>query len=130
MMESERVVGRSLPYLIKTVLGAFLITVVLMGILAMLICFTPLPEDIVTPSVYVLNYLSVFMAGLFSAAKGRRRGFLTGAFAGGIYMMLLYLLGFMLFGGIEFTKDTVMQIIYCTLKGMVGGIVGINIARR
>ena len=81
MTESERGIGRSLPYLIKTVLGAFLITVVLMGILAALICFTPLPEDVVTPVVYVLNYLSVFMSGLFSAAKGRRRGFLTGEFA-------------------------------------------------
>ena len=130
MTEGERGFGRSVPHLIKTVLGAFLLTLILMGILAALICFTPLSEEIVTPSVFVLNYLSVFMAGLFSAVKGRQRGFLTGAAAGGLYMMLLYLLGFILFGGIEFTTDTVLQIIYCTLTGMIGGIVGINLSRR
>lgn len=130
VMESERRIVRSFPAILKTVAAAFLITLILMGILAFLICFTPLPEEAVTPCVYVLNYISVFLSGLFSAAKGKRRGFLTGALAGGIYMMLLYLLGFLLFGGIEFTRGAVMQIIYCVVTGMVGGIVGINLAKR
>ena len=128
--ESERRIARGFPAILKTVALSFLMTLVFMGILALLICFTPLPEESVTPCVYVLNYISVFLAGLFSAAKGKRRGFLTGALAGGLYMMLLYLLGFVLFGGVEFTRGTLMQIIYCILTGMAGGIVGINLAKR
>ena len=128
--ESERRLARGFPALLKTVAASFLITLILMALLAFLVCFTPLPEEAVTPCVYVLNYISVFLSGLFSAAKGKRRGFLTGALAGGIYMMLLYVLGFLLFGGIEFTRGVAMQIVYCVLTGMAGGIVGINLAKR
>jgi putative membrane protein (TIGR04086 family) len=129
-IQNEQLTGRSILSLLKTTLFAFVVTGVLLGVLALLICFTPLPEEAVTPSVYALNYFSVFLAGLFSAAKGKRRGFLTGAAAGGIYMVCLYLLGYILFGGISFTKGVLLQIVYCVAVGTVGGIVGINLSRR
>ena len=115
--------------IVKTVIMAFLITVILMGLLALAICYTPVSEEIITPGVYILNYLSVFMAGLFAAAKAKRKGFITGGISGGIYMALVYLLGFVLFGGITFTKQVAMSILYCLLTGMAGGIVGINLNR-
>ncbi len=131
MKENEgKALCRGFAICFKTVLAAFIITLVLMSILALLICFTPLPEEAVTPSVYALNYFSVFMAGLFSAAGRKRRGFLTGALSGGIYMALLFCLGFVLFGGISLTKGVIMQILYCVLTGMIGGVVGINLPGR
>ncbi|MBQ8003352.1 MAG: TIGR04086 family membrane protein, partial [Clostridia bacterium] len=101
--KSEKSVAVTLGLIFRTVLTAFLTTVVLMAILALLICYTPLPEEAVTPSVYALNYFSVFLAGLFSAAKARKKGFLTGGLSGGLYMLLVYLLGYILFGGIAFS---------------------------
>lgn len=129
-LTSEKSVVHTLKVIIKTVVTAFLITIILMGILALLICYTPIPEEAVTPSVYVLNYFSVFMAGLFSAARAKKRGFITGGVSGGLYMLLVYLLGYILFGGIEFTKTVLLTIIYCLVIGMAGGIVGINLQRR
>lgn len=129
-VQSERMIGRGLLSCLKTVAAAFMVTLCLMGILALLICYTPLPEEAVTPSVYALNYFSVFIAGLFSAAKGKRRGFLTGAAAGAMYMLFVYLLGYILFGGITFTKGVALQILYCLITGMAGGIVGINLSKR
>ncbi|MGM9552581.1 MAG: TIGR04086 family membrane protein [Clostridia bacterium] len=129
-LNSEKKVVDSLVICVKTVVRAFLITVILMGILASLICFTPWPEEAVTPSVYVLNYLSVFLAGLFSAAKAKRKGFITGGIAGVLYMLVVYLLGYVLFGGINFTKDVAMNVFFCLVIGMAGGIVGINLSLR
>lgn len=127
--QSEKnTIGR-VKIILKTVATAFLVTTILMGILALLICYTPLPEEAVTPSVYVLNYFSVFMAGLFSAARAKKRGFLTGGIAGGLYMLLVYLLGYILFGGITFTKTVLSTVFYCLVTGMAGGIVGINLNR-
>ena len=129
-LQSERTVFSLIKTLVKTILTAFLITTVLMALLALCICFTPLSEDVVTPSVYILNYLSVFLAGLFSAAKTNQKGFLAGSLAGCGYMLLLYLLGYILFGSIEFSKNVLLTVLYCTITGMVGGIVGINLNRR
>lgn len=128
--QSEKNVIGAVKIVAKTVVMAFLITIILMGVLALLICYTSLPEEAVTPSVYVLNYFSVFLAGLFSAAKSGRKGFVTGGIAGVLYMLLVYLLGFILFGGITFSKDIMMMLLYCLITGMIGGIVGINISKR
>lgn len=128
--QSEKNVISTVKGILKTVLTAFLVTVILMAVLALAICYTPLPEEAVTPCVYVLNYLSVFMAGLFSASTTGKKGFITGAIAGGVYMLLVYLLGAILFGGITFSTDTLKMIGYCTLSGTVGGIVGINLSKR
>ncbi|MBQ6795436.1 MAG: TIGR04086 family membrane protein [Clostridia bacterium] len=127
--ESERNVILNLKVIAKTVVTAFLITIILMGVLALLICYTPISEEAITPSVYVLNYFSVFMAGLLSAARAKRRGFVTGGLSGGLYMLLVYFLGYLLFGGIEFTKAVAMNILYCLVLGIIGGVVGINIRR-
>jgi putative membrane protein (TIGR04086 family) len=128
-IEREKMVLLNLKAIFKTVVTAFLITVILMGVLALLICYTPISEEAVTPSVYVLNYFSVFMAGLLSAARAKRRGFVTGGLAGAVYMLMVYSLGYVLFGGIEFTKAVFMNVVYCLLLGIAGGIVGINIRR-
>lgn len=126
-ISGEKNVLFNLGRIMKTVLTAFLITVILMGLLAVIICYTPISEAAVTPSVYVLNYFSVFMAGLFSAARAKKRGFITGGLAGGLYMLLVYALGYILFGGIEFTKNVLMNVIYCVALGVAGGVVGINL---
>lgn len=128
--QSEKSVIGAMKICIKTVMGAFLITIILLAVLALLICYTPLPEEAITPSVYVLNYFSVFMAGLFSAAKSKRKGFVSGGVSGALYMLLVYLLGFFLFGGIAFTKNVMLSIFYCLITGMIGGVVGINISGR
>lgn len=126
---NEKNVLLSLGVILKTVLTAFLITVILMGLLAVIICYTPISEEAITPSVYVLNYFSVFMAGLLSAARAKKRGFVTGGLSGALYMLLVYALGYILFGGIEFTKTVLMNVIYCIALGVAGGIVGINLRR-
>ncbi len=128
-MEREKTVLLNLKVIAKTVVAAFLITIILMGGLALLICYTPISEEAITPSVYVLNYFSVFMAGLLSAARSKRRGFITGGLSGALYMLLVYLLGYALFGGIEFTRTVFMNIVYCLALGIAGGVVGINIRR-
>lgn len=128
--KSEKSVAVTLLVILKTVVTAFLVTAILMAVLALLICFTPLPEEAVTPSVYVLNYFSVFMAGLFSAAGSKSRGFVAGGLSGALYMLLVYLLGYILFGGITFSKSVISTILYCLIVGMAGGIVGINLSKR
>lgn len=127
--EREGTLLLNLKCISKTVITAFLITTILMAILALLICYTPISEEAITPSVYVLNYFSVFMAGLLSAARAKKRGFITGGLSGALYMLLVYALGYALFGGIEFTKAVLLNVIYCIVVGIAGGVVGINIRR-
>ncbi len=127
--EGEKMVLFNLKAIARTVLTAFLITTILMGALALLICYTPISEEAITPSVYALNYFSVFVAGLLSAARAKKRGFVTGGLSGAMYMLLVYALGYVLFGGIEFTRAVLMNVIYCLVLGIAGGVVGINIRR-
>lgn len=129
-LQSEKNVLNTIKEIVKSVLTAFFVTVILMALLAVVICCTPINEEAVTGCVYVLNYLSVFLAGLFSATKSGKKGFVTGAIAGGLYMLAVYLLGVVLFGGVEFTKETAKTVGFCTLAGMMGGIVGINLSKR
>lgn len=108
---------------------AFVLTVLLIAIFALALCYSPIPEAWVTRIAQVITLVSVALAGSLCAYGAPARGYLTGAVSGLCYMVILYAVGFLIYGRISISVQTVVQLLYGILAGAIGGIIGINLSK-
>lgn len=107
---------------IKSILIAYVISFLLLSILAALMFWCSVPEAVVRSCVCAIYVISCFVAGIILSRKRSRKKFLWGIFAGTLYAVLLFILSFVVgdaeFGGVAGVSPT---IILCLLGGMFGG---------
>ncbi|MDO4563287.1 MAG: TIGR04086 family membrane protein [Clostridia bacterium] len=115
---------------LKNILLAFLFAVVLLALLAVVFCYSPIDEKYVSISVRAVNYISIALAGMLCSMRSRRFGYLYGAAAGALYMLMLYSAGFLIYDGIDINIHTLLGVLYGLISGGAGGIVGINLRRE
>lgn len=122
--------GISLGRCILNLLTAFAVTVILVMGFALVLCYSDLSEEWISRGAKAITLFSVGLAGALCAKSGRRRGWLMGGICGLLYMAVLYIAGYLVFGEFEFGAQSVMRIIYGVLAGIIGGIIGINLKRK
>ena len=70
----------------------------------------------------------VFLYPGFINAKHRTsRGWLTGAFTGVLYMIILYIIGSAMYNNVSFGSNTLAMFALGLISGSFGGILGINL---
>lgn len=121
--------GVTIGTILKGVLIAYLITLVIFLIFAVVITYTQFPESAIPTVVVVTTILSVIIAGTRVARKAKNRGWLNGAVAGMVYMIILYIISSLALTGFQFDRYVVYMFIMGLLAGAFGGIVGINLKR-
>lgn len=107
---------------IKSILVAYVISFLLLTILAALLFWCSVPEAVVRSCVCGIYVISCFVAGIVLSWKRSRKKFLWGIFAGGLYATVLFILS-LVFGDAEFggVAGVFPTIILCILGGMFGG---------
>ncbi len=108
---------------------AYAVTVVLVMLFALLLCYTDIGEEWVSRGARIITLFSVALAGALCASGGRRGGWLIGGISGALYMVALYALGYIIFGEIELSAVSALRVLYGLLAGVVGGIIGINMKK-
>ncbi len=118
-------IGRCLINLVT----AYAVTVVLVMLFALLLCYTDIGEEWVSRGARIITLFSVALAGALCAGSGRRSGWLIGGVSGALYMLVLYALGYIIFGELELSLASALRVLYGLLAGVVGGIIGINMKK-
>lgn len=92
-------------------------------VISLLLKFTTLTEASFSMATLVISFAALFIGGLISGAKARRRGVFIGAGTGFVYGLLVFLIQYLGFD----TGFTMMQYVYflayiaiAALGGMVG----------
>ena len=107
--------------------GAFLITIVIAGIISALFSFFDVPVWLSALPARFLCYFSAFAAAFLSTKGAEKNGLVTGILSADIYMLVLLLAG-MIFFGSGFPPENAVKIFsLCSFTGAAGGILGINI---
>ncbi len=128
MSEKEFKVKSEMIYgILKSLLGALLITAVMLLILSAVYLATDLSEKTSQALVSFLAIFSVFISSLTGSLKIKRNGLLKGALIGILYSFILYMTGFLAFGFPGFNKGLLSTMALCTLSGILGGVIGVNI---
>lgn len=126
-LESENL---GLLSIFKGILTAYIITIPLFMLFALIMSNTDFPQRLVSPSVIIITVISVFTAGLVSTRGAKSKGWLNGGLVGLIYMLLLYLLSSIVYKSFAINQYVITMAIIGILTGAIGGIVGINAKKQ
>ena len=105
---------------------SFALTLIGMFVFAMILTFTNVSETMIPIVIIVLTFISIFIGSMISIRKIQKNGLTNGAFIGGIYVLLLYVLSSILDTGFTLNIYTIIMIAIGVIAGIIGGIVGVN----
>lgn len=110
--------------MLKGVLLAYIITGVILLLLALLLYKCNLSEQIINVGIIIAYVLSVFASGFYMGKKMKNKRYLWGLLAGTVYFVLLFVVSLVVnreFSGIQGGFLTTMLL--CLGGGMLGGMV-------
>ena len=116
--------------IIKGSLLSIIVSVIFLIIFAMLLTYTNLSENTITPIVLAIVGLSILLGSYFSTNKINKKGILNGAMVGIIYMLILYIISSVIFMDFSINASSIIMIICGIIAGIIGGIVGVNTNKK
>lgn len=123
-MKSGLVTER-LVALLKCLLAAYLITGILLVVVAGLLYKFSLGENVVDVGIIVVYCLSSLLAGLFFSKGASSRRFLWGMAAGAVYFFVICAVTFVVEGQLHLMSSSCITTLFiCTGSGMLGGMLG------
>lgn len=118
-------VAERLVALLKCLLAAYLITGILLVVVAGLLYKFSLGENVVDVGIIVVYCLSSLLAGLFFSKGAMSRRFLWGMAAGAVYFFVICAVTFVVEGQIHLMSSSCITTLFiCTGSGMLGGMLG------
>lgn len=108
--------------LLKCLLASFLVTGLLLLLLALLLYKIGLTEKIVSMAIIAIYVLATFLAGFLTGKKLKTRKFLWGFLEGVAYFVILTLLSLILNGTLgSGTNSILTTFVLCAAGGTLGG---------
>ena len=111
----------------KGIIFSFVATLVLLFIFSIVLTYTNISENTITPVIIILTGISILIGSSLATVKIKKKGLFNGALIGGIYVVILYFLSSILNTGFGLGTSTIIMIIVGIITGMLGGIVGVNL---
>ena len=105
---------------------AFLITLLILGLLGILFSLLNPPEFATNFVRRYMYCLSSFMAAIFSTYGAKNSGLLKGIVSADIYMAILLVCGMIFFGSAYNVHSLIKILGISSLCGAFGGVIGIN----
>jgi putative membrane protein (TIGR04086 family) len=115
---------------VKGVLIAYIITIIIFLIFAVIITYSDFPEGSIPTIVVTTTILSIMLAGGWVARRAKSKGWLNGAILGIAYMIILYIISAIALTGFVFDRYVMYMLSMGFFSGAFGGITGINIRRK
>ena len=125
-MQNERLYGGVFA-VIKGVLTALIISLLFSIFFAVVLRVAPVPDKAVYPVNQTVKVLAAFLGALFfvRGEKGWRKGLLIGV----LFFALSYVTFSTVGGTFSLSPLAIAELVFTTLGGVIGGVVGVNLRR-
>lgn len=120
---------KRISMILKGVLLAYCISFLLILVYSAILTYTGVSESTIPMVVFMISLLSVFLASSLMVIKLKENGLKNGGLIGLIYILVLYFLSSLTSVGFGLSSFSIATIIFNILLGMVGGIIGVNLAK-
>lgn len=111
-------------FVIKCMLGAYILTAGLLLLLAFLLYRFNLSEKVVSVCIIAIYIAVTFLAGLLAGKREGRKKFLWGLVMGVLYFGILVIVSLVVNKGVEDVAGNLMTVFFlCAGSGMLGGMV-------
>lgn len=121
-MENRSIVRKTVV-LIRAQLTAWVVTALLLLLMALLLFKLELNESKVSLGMNAVYVLSCFFGGLAAGKGGKKRKFLWGLLTGTIYFLVLFLLSWKTRTERESIRSFLLAAALCLGGGMLGGMI-------
>ena len=112
----------SILFFAKTLLFQYILTSLLLALLAFLLYKMRLGEGIVSIAIIVIYVVATMFGGWITGKRMENRRFLWGLFIGGVYFLLLVLISIIMGGSnLQVGNSFWTTLILCAGGGMLGG---------
>jgi putative membrane protein (TIGR04086 family) len=115
--------------ILKSVMIGYIFSLICFIILALLVTFTSLSDNVAPNVTQVVIILGLAISGASAAMKSKSRGWLYGIVSGVIYIVILLLISWVAIDGFSFDKYALIKLGLGIVVGAIGGMIGINVAR-
>ncbi len=112
------------------VVRAMLVTAAALMLLTLFVSYGNVSDEVISSCITAATFISVFSAGFMCGRKRSRSGWLSGLLAGGMYVLFMLFLGFIIFGDFGISWDTLKMFLLSVLGSVVGGIFGVNFRKK
>ena len=112
---------------LKAIFISICCSLIFIFVLSFLISSTNLNENIINPSVIFISAISILIGGFLASKKIKKRGILSGALVGIIYMLIMYMVSSLLNMNFSIDLNALIMIGFGILGGAIGGILGVNL---
>lgn len=117
--EKERI---PVMFLLKCLLFSYIVTVVLLAVLAFLLYKLGLGEKFVSGAIIAIYVLATVLGGMIAGKKMQTRRFLWGLVVGAAYFVILAVVSVIFDqGGIQVGRSFFTTLVLCAGGGMLGG---------
>lgn len=127
MEEKVIVSGSSVKIFFKNLILEFLLSIILLLVLAVLLSNTNLNENIINSAIIFISSFSILLGGFLSSRKMKIKGIIAGILQGICYMLILYIFSSLMSHNFSLGKESIIMILVGILCGSVGGIIGANL---
>lgn len=111
-------------FIIKCMLGAYILTAGLLLLLAFILYRFGLSEKVVSVCIIAIYIVVTFLAGLLAGKKEGKRKFLWGLAMGVLYFGILVMVSLVVNKGVEDVAGNMLTVFFlCAGSGMLGGMV-------
>ena len=116
------IAGMPAAFLLKSLLFSYILTVLMLGVLAFLLYQFGLSEKTVSIAIIAIYVAATLFGGFITGKKMQSRRFLWGLLMGGIYFIILALVSLIVGkGNIQFGNSFFTTLVLCAGGGMLGG---------
>ena len=113
--------------ILKGVFNAYLFTIFLFLILALIMYFTKVSESIIPKAVVAISAVSISLGGVRTTKDVESMGWLHGGLVGFLYMGILVMLSFLIMPSFSFGWNIALDLFLGFLVGVLAGILGVSL---
>lgn len=118
--------NENLKGIAKGVLISFCTTIIACLIFAVILTYTNISENTITPVIVMITAISIFIGSTIGNAKIQKNGLANGACVGLIYILAIYLVSSILNGHFTLNIASIIMIVLSIVFGILGGIIAVN----
>ncbi len=108
--------------ILKAVAVSLTVTLIILLVTALLLCFTDFPEMYTFPSAIAATVLGVFSGSSVAAKKNRSNSLLSAMLTAFIYAFISFIIGSILERRVSFTLNTALFVVIALLTGAIASI--------
>lgn len=113
----------------KFLIVSYIIALVLLCLSSVIFAYTSINDSLINIFVFVIIVITNLIGSTLLSRRFKKRGLVLGLIFGLLYFAIIYFMSVIFYTGFFVNKAVGLYLLLCSVAGIVGGIIGVNVGR-